>query len=166
MPLSWHSPQFLDLPESFTTGIGGHPLVAQTLARRGLDTLETARAFLDPQRYTPASPFELPGMDRAVERLLVAIQAKEAICVWGDFDVDGQTSTTVLVSALRQLGAKVAFHIPVREFESHGVNLPYLERVIEAGARLVLTCDTGVTAHAAVEFAASRGVRADYHRPP
>ena len=169
MSLHWLTPEHLALPESFTAGIGGHLLVAQTLARRGLDTLETAQAFLDPQHYTPSSPFDLPGMDRAVERLLAAIQKKEAICVWGDFDVDGQTSTTVLVSALRQLGAELSFHIPVRERESHGINLPYLERVIEAGARLVLTCDTGVTAHAAVEFATSRGVEliiTDHHDLP
>ena len=131
MSLNWHSAQPLDLPASFTAGVGGHPLVAQTLARRGFQTLEAAHAFLDPRRYPPASPFDLPDMRRAVEQLLATIQAKEAICVWGDFDVDGQTSTTLLVSALRGLGAEVTFHIPVRERESHGVNLPVLEQVIQ-----------------------------------
>jgi single-stranded-DNA-specific exonuclease len=169
MPLRWIAPELLSLPETYTAGIGGHPLVAQILARRGFHTLQAARAFLDWRGYDPASPFDLPDMDRAVDRLLAAIQTEEAICVWGDFDVDGQTSTTLLVSVLRQLGAQVTFHIPVREHESHGVNLPFLEQVINQGARLVLTCDTGVTAHEAVVYAKSRGVEliiTDHHDLP
>lgn len=169
MSPNWLAHESLDLPESFTAGIGGHPQVALALARRGFQTLEAAQAFLDPRRYEPASPFALPDMHRAVERLLVAIEAKEAVCVWGDFDVDGQTSTTLLVSALRALGARVTFHIPVREMESHGVNLPVLEQVIREGARLVLTCDTGVTAHEAAGYARTQGVElivTDHHDLP
>jgi single-stranded-DNA-specific exonuclease len=89
--------------------------------------------------------------------------------VWGDFDVDGQTSTTVLVSALKALGAQVSYHIPVRASESHGVNLPVLESLIQDGANLVLTCDTGIAANAAVEYASSQGVDVivtDHHDLP
>src|SRR6185369_5336523 len=103
------------------TTVGGHPLVAETLARRGLLTPEAVRGFLDPAAYHPASPFDLPDVDRAVKRIRQAVQNHELIGVWGDFDVDGQTSTSLLVSALRDLGALVIYHIPHRQNEGHGI---------------------------------------------
>ena len=90
------------MPDALREAVGGHPLVAETLARRGIVTAAAARAFLDPAAYTPASPFDLPDMDRAVERIRRAIRQRETIAVWGDFDVDGQTSTALLVSALQR----------------------------------------------------------------
>ncbi len=98
-----------------------------------------------------------------------AITKGEQICVWGDFDVDGQTATALLVSALEDLGADVGYYVPVREDEGHGVNLRGLERVIDGGARVILTCDTGVTAHEAVAYARGRGVEmviTDHHELP
>src|SRR3990172_3466176 len=130
---SWFEPQDILVPDEFQRGVGGHPLVAEILARRGVTDLASARAFLDPQVYPPTSPLELPGMERAVARLIDSIRNAEAICVWGDFDVDGQTATTLLVSTLKELGAKVSYHIPVRETESHGVSLLMLQKVIQAG---------------------------------
>lgn len=146
-----------------------HPLLAQALARRGISSAAAARAFFEPDAYAPSPASALPGMDRAVERIVAAIRAKEPICVWGDFDVDGQTSTTLLVQALAALGADVTWHIPVRARESHGVNIENLARVIAAGAKLVVTCDTGINAHEAVEYARSRGVDmiiTDHHDLP
>jgi len=157
------------VPEPLRAAIGGHPLVAQTLARRGLVDIPSAQAFLEPERYSPTPANELPGLQGATERLLQALQAGETICVWGDFDVDGQTATTLLVAALRALGAQVFHHIPVRAAESHGITLPKLEEAIAHGAQLILTCDTGVTAHEAVAFARQRGVPViitDHHDPP
>ena len=165
----WLEPQEIAVPASLQAEVGGHPLVGQALARRGLTGAAAARAFLDPDAYTPSSPFELPGMGAAVERLQGAIRQREAICVWGDFDVDGQTATAALVSALRRLGGLVSYHIPIRSSESHGVNLPMLEQVIDAGAQVLLTCDTGITSQAEVEYARSRGVDVvitDHHDPP
>ncbi len=149
--------------------VGGHPIAAEALARRGITGPAQARAFLNPDLYTPASPLELPGMGRAVARIGRAIRTAEPICVWGDFDVDGQTSTALLVSALRDLGAEVTYHVPLRETEGHGVNLPVLEQVIDAGARLILTCDTGIGALDAVAFARQRAVDfviTDHHDLP
>ncbi len=146
-----------------------HSLVAQTLIRRGLTTTESARAFLDPEAYSPTPAAGLPGLTAAAERVERAIRSRESICVWGDFDVDGQTSTTVLVQTLIALGANVIYHIPVRGRESHGVNLPHLKGIIDQGANLILTCDTGVTAHEAVEYARTRGadmVITDHHDLP
>jgi single-stranded-DNA-specific exonuclease len=145
------------------------PLVACMLVRRGLTTPEAVAAFLDPNQYTQAPAWELPGLEAAVERIERAVRHGESICVWGDFDVDGQTSTTLLVQALQALSADVSYHIPIRAEESHGVNLPHLTQIIEGGAQLILTCDTGITAHQAVEYARSRSVDfviSDHHDLP
>jgi single-stranded-DNA-specific exonuclease len=139
------------------------------LARRNILTPEAARAFLDPTCYTPASPEELPDLIAAVERVEAAIRSGERMCVWGDFDVDGQTSTALLVSTLQALDADVTHYIPVRARESHGIGQASLERVLDTGVQLVLTCDTGVAEHAAVAHAASRGVDVvvtDHHDLP
>jgi single-stranded-DNA-specific exonuclease len=148
---------------------GLHPLVAHALAQRGITTAKAAQAFLDPNHYKPRAAGEIPGLTAAAERVERAIRAQEPICVWGDFDVDGQTSTTILVQTLRELGADVTYHIPVRATEGHGVNVPVLTGIIDGGARLILTCDTGIGAHHAVDYARSRGVEViitDHHDLP
>ena len=149
--------------------------MARILSQRGITDLSTARAFLDPNAYTPSPPEALPGMITACQRIERAIRQGETICVWGDFDVDGQTATTLLVEALRGLGAKVLYHIPVRARESHGVNVEALEPLLDAAnaagtaAGLLLTCDTGITANEALEYARARGVDViitDHHDLP
>ena len=139
------------------------------MANRGFSTPESTRAFLEPQFYNPCPATELPGLSKTVERLISAIKNSEPICVWGDFDVDGQTSTTILVQTLQMLGAKVNYHIPIRQRESHGVNIENLEHVISRGARLVLTCDTGIGAVEAAAYAREQGVDfliSDHHDLP
>ena len=158
MARPWLAPPDITVPAALAAAVGGHPLVAQTLARRGILTPAAAVAFLDPDAYIPTPPEALPGMARTVNRLWRAIRGGEPICVWGDFDVDGQTATALLVATLRDLSANVGYHVPVRETASHGVDLPNLKQVIAEGARLILTCDTGVTAHEAASYARGRGV--------
>ncbi len=165
----WIEPEAVNVPDELLNAVGGHPRVAETLARRGIVTAAGARAFLDPGAYTPASPFDLPDMDRAVERLRRAISQHELIAVWGDFDVDGQTSTALLVSALKNAGAAVIYHIPNRLDEGHGINPPNLQHLIDQGANLILTCDTGISEHAAVDYANARGIDVvitDHHTLP
>jgi single-stranded-DNA-specific exonuclease len=165
----WIEPQDVQVPQGLQSAIGGHPLVAQTLARRGFIDVSTARSFLDPDLYQPAPASELPNLPEAVERLERAIREGDEICVWGDFDVDGQTATTLLLSTLRALGASVRYHIPLRATESHGVNLPLLKELIADGVRLILTCDTGIGAHDAVAYARGMGVDiiiTDHHDLP
>jgi single-stranded-DNA-specific exonuclease len=165
----WIEPEKYDVDEPLQAAIGGHPLVSATLQRRGIHSVEAARAFLDSAFYRPAAADEIPNLSDAVLRVRAAIDAGEAICVWGDFDVDGQTATTVLVEALRDMGAEVSHYIPVRQNESHGVHVPSLEYVIEQGISLLLTCDTGISAHAAVDYANSCGVDVivtDHHDLP
>ncbi len=150
----WINPPPVEIPASFAD-LNLSPLIAQTLIRRGIDTLEAARAFLHPDSL-PSTPF--PNIEPAVERISTAIRNNERICVWGDFDVDGQTSTTVLEQTPQALGTNVVYYIPIRGKESHGVHIETLKPIIDNGAKLLLTCDTGITAYEAIDYANSRGV--------
>lgn len=150
----WINPPPVEIPASFAD-LNLPPLVAQTLLRRGIVAPEAARAFLHPDSL-PSTPF--PGVEKAIEIISTAVRSQEMICVWGDFDVDGQTSTTVLVQTLQALGANVIYYIPIRGKESHGVHIETLKPIIDNGAKLILTCDTGITAHEAIDYANSRGV--------
>lgn len=156
--LKWLEPPEMRASTALQQAVGGNPLVADTLARRGFSQPQAALAFLHPERYQPTPAEQLPGLSTAVDRLEQALQKQERIWVWGDFDVDGQTATTILVSMLQDLGADVRYHIPVRATESHGINLPWLEKILQQGADLLLTCDTGVTAFEAVEYASQQGL--------
>ncbi|MCA9896288.1 MAG: single-stranded-DNA-specific exonuclease RecJ, partial [Anaerolineae bacterium] len=166
---TWLDPQAVSVPDDLRAAVGGHPIVAETLVRRGISQPEMALRFLDPEHYTPASPYELPDMEKAVARVRQAIREQATILVWGDFDVDGQTSTALLVSALTELGTKVEFHVPNRFNEGHGIHLPTLRRYLDAGIGLLLTCDTGIAAHEAIQEAQARGVDVvitDHHALP
>lgn len=165
----WQEPAPVEVPPALSAAVGGHHLVAEHLTRKGLTTPAAAATFLSADHYQPASASDLPDIDRAVDRLTRAIRDREQILIWGDFDVDGQTSTALLFSALKQRGARVRCHVPNRFSEGHGIHLPTLKRELEGGADLLLTCDTGVTAHEAVDFAAGQGVDTiitDHHSLP
>ena len=167
----WIDPKEVPIPENLQKAIGGHPLVAETLIRRGITDPEEAQAFLDPEHYIPTPSDELPDIDKATMRINRAMDAGEMILVWGDFDVDGQTSTTLLVEALRELGAKVEYYIPIRATEGHGIQVEILEKILvrNPAIRLLLTCDTGIAANKAVEFANSMEVDVvitDHHDLP
>ena len=150
----WLDPHPVDIPASFQD-LGLPPLIAQTLLRRGIHSPAEAEAFLYPEK-NPTSQF--PEIQIAVDLIQPAIRNGEKICVWGDFDVDGQTSTALLVQTLRVLNADVIYYVPVRGKESHGVHIESLKPIIENGAKLLLTCDTGITAHEAIDFANSHGL--------
>lgn len=169
MTRRWLEPDPVHVPRLLREAVGGHSLVAETLVRRGFETVAAARAFLNPAAYIPTRPEELPDMAAAVTRVWHAVDRGEPVLVWGDFDVDGQTATTVLVSCLRTLGADVRYHIPVRETESHGIRVAWLSEELSKGPSLVITCDTGIDAHEAVAYAVARGVDVvitDHHELP
>jgi single-stranded-DNA-specific exonuclease len=172
----WIDPQPVAVSDALRDAVGGHPLVAEALARRGFSAPDSARAFLDPDYYVPAPASDLPDLTQAVERIWRALRAGERIAVWGDFDVDGQTSTAVLVEALRWLSSRSEFQqvlslfyqVPHRQ-QGHGVHLPSLTRLLDQGVTLLITCDTGVDAFTAIERAAMRGcdvIITDHHDLP
>lgn len=150
----WLDPHPVDTPASFQA-LGLPPLIAQTLLRRGINSPVEAEAFLYPEK-NPSSQF--PDIEKAIDLIQMAIRNGDKICVWGDFDVDGQTSTALLVQTLRALNANVVYYVPVRGKESHGVHIESLKPIIDNGAKLLLTCDTGITTHEAIDFANSHGL--------
>jgi single-stranded-DNA-specific exonuclease len=167
LPPATPSPGLID-------AVGGHRLVAQLLAQRGFTTAEQARAFLDPTWYSPAPPSALFGVTTAAELLVAAIHQKQNILVWGDFDVDGQTSTSLLVAALQKVAGvdRVRFHVPNRFSEGHGIRLPKLQEKLADPTfhpQVLITCDTGIADGEAVEYAKAQGLTVlitDHHDPP
>lgn len=153
MTSRWLDPQPVNIDSLQALGLP--PLVAQTLLRRGISSPVEAEAFLYPNVTPPAN---FPDIEKAVASILLAIRKNDLICVWGDFDVDGQTSTALLVQTLQILKANVTYYIPIRGRESHGVHIESLKPILDNGAKLLLTCDTGIAAHEAIEYANSRGV--------
>jgi len=148
--------------------------VARLLAQRGIDTPAKALPFLNPDLYQPAPPTALLGVETAANLLYEAIAHDQNILVWGDFDVDGQTSTALLVTALRTLAGddRVRFHVPNRIEESHGIKIDKLRaKLAEADVpiHLLLSCDTGIAEAPAVGFAKDQGltvVVTDHHDFP
>jgi single-stranded-DNA-specific exonuclease len=165
----WIFPESIPIDPALAAEVGGDPIVAQLLARRGIVTPHAAAAFLNPDRYVPTPPDDLPDLAAAAERLYRAVTRGEKIAVWGDFDADGQTSTTLLVSLLRDLRADAAFYIPHRMTESHGIKLEPLKRLLDQRVNVLLTCDTGIAEHEAIAFAKAQGVTVlvtDHHDLP
>jgi single-stranded-DNA-specific exonuclease len=158
-----------DLPNEMYRIVGGSRVVAQALTRRGLTHSKKIKSFLDPAFYSPSHASELKGVEIAVDLIFGAIQEGKRILVWGDFDVDGQTATTILVASLRQLGADVLHYIPVRAIESHGVHLRSLQKIIKSEKiGLLITCDTGITAFEPVIYAKNHNldvIITDHHQP-
>ncbi len=165
----WLDPQPVEVPDVLREAVGGHPLVAEALVRRGIADPQRALAFLDPAFHAPAPPEALPGLAEAVERLVRAVRRRERILVWGDFDVDGLAGTAILVECLQSLGAPVTWYVPTRG-EGHGVHLERLRGLLSANRpHLVVTCDTGIAALAAVAYARGVGVDVvitDHHALP
>lgn len=142
---------------------------AKVLALRGLHSREQVRAFVDPSFYSPTPPESLPDLERAVRRLLEAREKGEALCIWGDFDCDGVTSTSLLLSALQPLGFQVQFTLPLRSREGHGLNAQRLQQVLAQGCQVLLTVDCGIGNAAEIALAQARGVDVivmDHHALP
>ncbi|WP_374720248.1 single-stranded-DNA-specific exonuclease RecJ [Parageobacillus toebii] len=134
------------------------PLIAKLLVHRGVRTVEEANAFLYPLKQPFHDPFLLDGMERAIERIQRAIQHGEHILVYGDYDADGVSSTTVMVSALKEAGAIVDFYIPNRFTEGYGPNENAFRWAKEQGFSLIITVDNGIAAVKEVALANELGM--------
>ncbi|MFJ7681422.1 single-stranded-DNA-specific exonuclease RecJ [Peribacillus butanolivorans] len=144
------------------------PLVAALLVNRGLDTIESARSFLFVKNQTFHDPFLLKDMDKAVYRIKEAIQNGEKIRVFGDYDADGVTSTTVMMTTLTRLGADVDFYIPNRFTEGYGPNPMAFRLAAEQGVKVLITVDTGISAVDEAKLASELGmdyILTDHHEP-
>jgi single-stranded-DNA-specific exonuclease len=146
------------------------PLLARILALRGLTDAGAARSYLSSSlRSDLPSPFVMADMEPAVDRIVGAIKNREQIGIWGDYDVDGTTGASLLVSFLREIGVAPLYHVPHRIEEGYGLNFDGLMGLKERGVGLVITVDCGISN--AKEVAAARKVGleiiiVDHHQPP
>ncbi len=144
------------------------PVLRQVLYNRGHSTAESARLYLEAQSPPGAQPENLGGISTAAERIRYAIQHRQPIAVYGDYDVDGVTATALLTSALSRLGADVQGYIPNRFDEGYGLNVEALDSLCAQGVRLVITVDCGIRSNPEVDHANRLGldmVITDHHHP-
>jgi single-stranded-DNA-specific exonuclease len=134
------------------------PIVGQLLLNRGISDFENAEAFLRPNLRALADPNLLPGLPGAAQRIAKAIRDREKIVVYGDYDVDGITATSILWHAITLLGGVVETYIPHRIDEGYGLNSEALGQIIDGGAKLIVTVDCGITAIEPAKIARDRGI--------
>lgn len=134
------------------------PLIARMLLNRGISAAEEARVFLSPKMMHLLEPGLLANLAKAAERVVRAIRDKEKIVIYGDYDVDGITATTILWHAIRLLGGQADYYIPHRIDEGYGLNAEALRQICDGGAKLIISVDCGVTAIAEAAVACERGV--------
>lgn len=147
------------------------PLFAQILYNRGLKNEKDIELFLRPDYERDLhSPFLFNDMEKAVNRILKAIEKDEKILIWGDYDVDGITATIILWETLKILGAQqLEYYIPKKEKEGYGLSLPVLKEKIKKGISLIITCDCGISAEKEIQWAQKMKVDViitDHHNPP
>lgn len=146
-----------------------NPLVVNVMMNRGLKSKEEMNAFIRPDICRFHDPYLLKDMDKAVRRIRKAIEQKETVAVYGDYDVDGITSVSVLYLALKEMKADVIYFIPDRSKEGYGVNADAVRRLGEQGVSLIITVDCGITAIDEVRLGKELGIDTiitDHHKCP
>lgn len=168
----WREPTGTPDPRTDSAnGTGLEPLAARVLGARNLLGRGAAAWFLEPSLLHLHDPSLMPDMDRAAARLLGAVRARERIAIYGDYDVDGITATAILFHMLRTLSpdADVVTYVPHRLEEGYGLNSDAIASLADAGARVIVSVDCGITAVEPALRAKARGVDlviTDHHNPP
>ncbi|MFZ5351400.1 MAG: single-stranded-DNA-specific exonuclease RecJ [Bacillota bacterium] len=145
------------LPE-LVKEFGISELVARVLVNRDIDTLEKASYFISYGIEKLRDPFEMKDMSKAVDRIIEAIELNQKICIFGDYDVDGVTSTVIAVKILRSMDADVTYYIPNRVDEGYGLNIEAIENLAEEGIELIITVDCGIRSLEVVNRAKELGI--------
>lgn len=145
---------------------GISPVIARLIYNRGYLSYDEISSFIAPDTSGFHDPFLMKDMDKAVERIATAIKEGERITVYGDYDVDGVTSVSLIYLYLKSLGADIDYYIPSRSKEGYGLSRMSLENLKEKGTQLIITVDTGITANAEAEYARELGIEmviTDHH---
>jgi single-stranded-DNA-specific exonuclease len=142
--------------------------VVKVLIKRGIDTAETIQRFLHPQMADLRDPYDMSDMREGIDRVTQAFCNNEKMVIYGDYDVDGITATTLLYMVLSKLGGNVEYYLPNRLVEGYGLSKDGIDQAKERGISLIITVDTGITAIEEVDYARSVGVEVivtDHHEP-
>ena len=157
-----------DLVDELTSAVSLRPNIVNILINRGMDTAEKIDKFLNPQMNDLRDPFLMEGMTEGIERVTEALFNNEQIMIYGDYDVDGITSTTLLYLVLNKLGAQVSYFLPNRLTAGYGLSVESIDKAKADGVTLIITVDTGITAVEEVAYANEVGVDivvTDHHEP-
>lgn len=152
--------------EEISKKYGLNKLLSTILVNRNIIDEKNIEMFLKPTRNDFYNPFLVSDMEKAVERIIKAIKEKENVTIYGDYDVDGITSITVLKSFLQDRGLEVSTYIPNRLDEGYGLNNSAIEKIAKAGCQLMITVDCGISAIEEIEYANSLGIETvitDHH---
>lgn len=144
--------------QELSRSCGVPPVIAAILLNRNIYKPENVSNFLSKSIKNVHHPFLLKDAKKAAERIKEAVLNKENIVIYGDYDVDGITSTAILYLFLKSLGANVSYYIPNRSDEGYGINMLALQKIQKTGAKLLITVDCGITAVGEIEFAKALGL--------
>lgn len=147
-----------ELACQMSSSLGISEVLSTLILNRGYSTAEEAQAFISKNTEVMHDPFLLNDMELGARRILKAVKNKEKISIFGDYDVDGVTSVSILYMYLDKLGAQVEYYIPSRKGEGYGVSANAVRKLHEGGTGLIITVDTGVTANLEIELANELGV--------
>jgi single-stranded-DNA-specific exonuclease len=159
----------LKLRDKLAKSLQISPVTAQILVNRGIENETEANLFLNCSLFDLPSPYLMKGMDKAVERIKEALENNEKIAIYGDYDVDGVTSTALLYTFLKGLNANVTYYNPDRLKEGYGININAVKKLAKQEVSLIISGDCGITAFKEVEQAKELGVDfivTDHHKPP
>ena len=159
----------LKLRDKLSKSLQISPVTAQVLINRGIENETEANLFLNCTLFDLPSPYLMKGMDKAIERIKKALGNHERIAIYGDYDVDGVTSTALLYTFLKGLKANVTYYNPDRLKEGYGINIDAVKKLAEEKVSLIISGDCGITAIKEVEHAKELGVDfivTDHHKPP
>jgi len=170
MKYKWNIKEHNNISKEFLEIAFNSEIIAKMLLNRGIDTPQKAKEYLYPEEYTPSRPEEIPGLIKAKERIIKAINENEKITIFGDYDVDGTTSAACLILTLKQFTNNIDFYIPNRLSEGYGLNLEAVKTIAKKNkANLLITCDCGITNVKEVELANELGldvIITDHHSLP
>lgn len=157
------------LKEELSKGLGVSPIISHLLLNRGIRSLQEGKFFLFGTLRDLHDPFLLPDMEKAVERIWRGLEKNEHILIYGDYDVDGVTATSLLILFFRSLGKRVSYYIPYRLKEGYGLNADAIKAIRDKGVTLIITVDCGISSRQEIEYANSLGIDVivtDHHEPP
>lgn len=170
MEMNWEFPQSLDQNkyENFSAELGLPPVMGRILLNRGITRIEEAKRFLNPNLNDLSDPFSLKDMEKGVEKVISTLKENQKVMIFGDYDVDGITSASLMYLVLNKLGAQASYYLPNRLVEGYGLSEEGILEAERRGAKLIISVDCGINAVKEVDFARERGIDCiitDHHEP-
>lgn len=140
----------------------GSPAIAELLVQRGITSVDDAEHFFNPSLSDLHDPFLMKDMDKAVDRLNMAMGAKEKILVYGDYDVDGTTAVSLVYKYLRNYYSHIEYYIPTRDEEGYGISIKSIDYAASIGVKLIIVLDCGIKAIDEIHYAKEKALISSY----